>query len=97
MTGSMTVRTTQDFEDDLAVLCSAVQPNGKTMNKTEAVKQAVQRLADAYKSGWDYGDVQEGFAPVLLSYRYRMDNGEPSWVPAVPHLNITEREIKNGR
>lgn len=90
---NLTVRITQDFQDDLDVLCGAVQQDGTRLNKTEAVKQAVQRLADAYRSAWDYGDVRDQYAPTLLAYRYRMDNGDPSWVPSVPHLNITEREI----
>lgn len=91
--GNFTMRTTSDFEEDLALLCNALQQDGTRLNKTQAVQTAVQRLADAYRSAWDYGDVQDGNAPTLLAYRYRMDNGDPSWVPSVPHLNITEREI----
>lgn len=90
---NLTVRMTDEFAEDLEVLCGAVQPNGTKLNKTEAVKLAIQRLADTYRGAWDYGDVQEGYAPVLVSYRYRMDNGDVSWVPSVPHLNIIEREI----
>jgi len=90
---NLTVRITQNFQDDLDILCSAVRQNGTKLNKTEAVKQAVQILADAYRNAWDYADVRNGFTPTLMSYRYRTDNGDPSFVPSVPHLNIIEREI----
>mgnify|MGYP001545298518 CR=1 FL=1 len=87
------MRTTSDFEEDLALICNALQEDGTRLNKTQAVQMAVARIANTYRSAWDYGDVQDGTAPVLLSYRYRMDNGDPSWVPSVPHLNIIERDI----
>mgnify|MGYP001551982881 CR=1 FL=1 len=92
MTSNLTVRITQDFQEDLEILCGAVQQNGTKLNKTEAVKLAVQRLADTYRSAWDYADVQEPHAPIIVSYRYRTDSGQPSWVPTVPHLNIIERK-----
>lgn len=46
-----------DFRDDLAVLAQAGLEPGT------AVTLAVQLLADAYRSAWDYGDVPRGARP----------------------------------
>ncbi len=87
------MRTTQAFEDDLAVLCGAVQTDGTKLNKTQALQIAVARLADAYRLSWDYADMPDNQAPVMLNYRYRTESGQPNWVPTVPELKIIERPM----
>jgi hypothetical protein len=87
------MRTTEDFEKNLEVLCGAVQQNGTKLNKTQAVQIAVELLADMYRRAWDYDDVRDGYAPKIYSYRYSKDNGDPQWVPTVPELNMTEQVL----
>jgi hypothetical protein len=82
-TKNLTVRTTADFTDDLAVLTGTVQPDGKKLDRTAAVHRAVQLLADAYRRAWDYGDVPRGTAPEAIAVRYRTADGTPEPVPVV--------------
>jgi hypothetical protein len=85
--GNLTVRITEEFREDLDLLCGAVQNNGTILNKTAAVQYAVRLLADLYRTSWDYEDVQRGHAPDMVSYRYR----EEPVHTAVP--GFTERNM----
>lgn len=88
---NLTVRITDDFQEDLDLVCSAVRQNGTKLNKTEAVQYAIRLLADTYRRAWDYEDVMEGRAPELLSVRYACVNGMPEPVPVM--TNMTERSV----
>jgi hypothetical protein len=48
---------TPDLRDDLAVLAQT------GLDDAAAVARAVQLLADAYRTAWDYDDVPRGTAP----------------------------------
>jgi hypothetical protein len=89
---NLTVRITDDFQEDLDLVCSAVRQNGTKLNKTEAVQYAIRLLADTYRRAWDYGDVMDSRAPELLSVRYACGNGMPETVPNL--TNMTERSVQ---
>lgn len=80
---NLTVRVSPDFADDVAVLTSAVQPDGTKLDRTAAVHEAVRLLADAYRRAWDYDDVPDGTAPDVVSVRYRTAHDGPEPVPIV--------------
>lgn len=81
---NLTVRRTADFADDLAVLTSAVQPDGTTRTATSAVHDAVRLLADAHRRAWDHGDVPDGTAPRAIAVQYATADGTPAPVPQAP-------------
>jgi hypothetical protein len=61
---NMTVRTTPDMHDDLAVLLT---PGG---DLSAIVRTALRNMADAYRAAWDYGDVPPGTAPRITGCTY---------------------------
>lgn len=89
---NLTVRITDDFQENLDLVCSAVRQNGTKMNKTEAVQYAIGLLADTYRRAWDYEDVQSGRTPEFLSVRYKRHDGSAETTPNLTHF--TEREIQ---
>lgn len=72
------IRVGQDLSDDLAVIMTAT---GGTLS--DAVRDAVRHLADAYRRAWDYGDVPKGTAPTILGAYYAEAPGQAP----VPHTS----------
>jgi hypothetical protein len=61
---NVNVHRTPAFRDDLAILTR----NGAS--EADAIRAAVQHMADAYRRAWDYGDVAEGTDPVITGCTY---------------------------
>lgn len=58
---ALSVRVDADLSDDLAV----VMQTG--VIASDAVRQALRLLADAYRKAWDYDDCPRGTAPQILA------------------------------
>lgn len=89
---NLTVRITDDFQENLDLVCSAVRQNGTKLNKTEAVQYAIELLANTYRRAWDYQDVKSTHAPELLSVRYKRHDGSAEIVPDI--TDFIEREVQ---
>lgn len=62
-----TVRVTDAFADDLAVIMSTMEADGTF---ADAVRQAVGQLAGMYRTAWAHGIVPTGTAPTLGAYQF---------------------------
>ncbi|MCX4824232.1 hypothetical protein OG883_31125 [Streptomyces sp. NBC_01142] len=62
-----TVRVTDAFADDLAVIMSTMGTDGTF---ADAVRQAVGQLAGIYRTAWAHGIVPRGTAPTLGAYQF---------------------------
>ncbi|MGC5343660.1 hypothetical protein [Streptomyces sp. DT171] len=56
---AVSVRVDTRLYDDLAILMST------GAKASDAVREAVGRLADAYRQAWDYGDTPRGQQPAV--------------------------------
>ncbi|MET9555103.1 hypothetical protein [Streptomyces sp. NPDC006645] len=62
-----TVRVTDAFADDLAVIMSTMGADGTF---ADAVRQAVGQVAQMYRTAWAHGVVPRGVAPTLGAYQF---------------------------
>lgn len=61
---NLTIHLTPDFRDDLTILMR----NGT--RASDAIRQAVHHMADAYRRAWDTGDLPPDTDPTIRSCTY---------------------------
>jgi hypothetical protein len=62
-------------DDHLAANLAVLVRTGLTI--TDAVRTAVEHLADAYRSAWDFEHCPDGHRPVITGAKYAPSNTPP--------------------